>query len=294
MGSILPLRKQRANAPEIPGSLLRIPAWMFGSHPHLVNHDDPEALRYICQVCGLVEPKEMMNGWLRVACACERALRDAEKWGPVGRPSEDVLKASITYTWLGTDVGGLERKSFVDFSPAYQPKAYETAKDYATKLIEAHKYDEQFSRNMLLIGGVGTGKTHLAAAVANEARAHTIPCLFAMVGGYFDALYAADFDRKRDLIERASTTPLLVLDDLDKLYIKVESEGAYQKTELFKILNSRYTRHLPTIITTNEQKNLEHWLSGATLDRLFERCDVLQMNGKSYRRVLAEQHKNGG
>src|SRR5258708_6335615 len=180
MGSILPLRKQRANAPETPGSLLRIPAWMFGSHPHLVNHDDPEALRYVCQVCGLVEPKEMLNGWLRVACACERALCDAIKWGPIGRPSVDVLRASLTYTWLGASVeDGLERKSFADFSPAYQPKAYQIAKEYASKLIEARKYNEQYSRNMLLIGPVGLGKTHLAAAVTNELRAHTIPCLYA-------------------------------------------------------------------------------------------------------------------
>ena len=289
MGSILPLRKQRANAPETPGGLLRIPAWMFGSHPHLVNHDDPEALRYICQVCGLVEPKEMLNGWLRVACACERALRDAEKWGPVGRPSENVIRASITYTWLGANIeDGLERKSFADFSPAYQPKAYQIAKDYAEKLVEAKKYDEQCSRNMLLIGGYGTGKTHLAAAVLNELRMHMIPCLFAMVGDYFDKHYAADFDRKCYLREQPSTTPLLVLDDLSALYIKAEGEGAYQKTELFKILNSRYTRHLPTIITTNEQKSLDHWLSGAALDRLLERCDLVQMNGKSYRRLRAE------
>src|SRR5258708_40144913 len=106
MGSILPLRKQRADEePEKLNSLLHIPSWMFGSHPHLVSRNDPEALRYVCQVCGLVEPKEMLNGWLRVACACERALRDAEKWGPIGRPSVEVFRASLTYTWLGGDVG---------------------------------------------------------------------------------------------------------------------------------------------------------------------------------------------
>ena len=289
MGSILPLRKQHAeDEPEKLGGLFGIPSWMFGSHPHMVSRNDPEALRYVCQVCGLVEPKEMMNGWLRVACACERALRDAEKWSPIGRPSVDVVRASLTYTWLGGNVeDGLERKSFADFSPAYQPKAYQIAKEYATKLIEARKYNEQYSRNMLLIGPVGLGKTHLAAAVANALRDQMIPCLYATAERLFDAFYAADFERKDEIIEQSSTTPLFVLDELSQLYVKAETDGAYQKAQLFRIIDSRYKRHLPTIITTNELKNLDQ----PTLDRLDERCDLVQMNGKSYRRVLAEQHK---
>lgn len=285
MGSIVPLRKEEPM--ERASGLFAIPKWMFGSHPHLVSAF-PEDLRYYCQVCGVIEPKEMLNGYIRQYCACERALLDAEKWGPVGRPSEDVLRSQITYTWLGTDVGDLERKSFADFSPSWQPKAYQIAKDYAANFISARQHDEQFSRNMLLIGGVGTGKTHLAAAALNELRAHTIPCLFAMVGDYFDKHYAADFALKDDLRERASTTPLLVLDDLSALYIKTESEDTYQKAELFKILNARYLRHLPTIITMNEHKDLRHWLSDPTIDRLGERCDLVQMNGKSYRRLRAE------
>src|SRR5260221_8506471 len=170
MGSILPLRKQHAeDEPEKLGGLFGMPSWMFGSHPHMVSRNDPEALRYVCQVCGLVERKEMMNGWLRVACACERALRDAEKWGPIGRPSVDVVRASLTYTWLGAAIeDGLERKSFADFSPMYQPKAYQIAKDYASKLIEARKSNKQYSRNILLIDRFDIAKPHPSDAERSE------------------------------------------------------------------------------------------------------------------------------
>ena len=86
------------------------------------------------------------------------------------------------------------------------------------------------------------------------------------------------------MIEAAVSTPLLVLDEIDKLYVKETQDSmSFQQATLTEILDRRYRRRLPTIITTNAQEDLGKWLSGATISRLQERLTLLQMNGVDYR-----------
>src|SRR6266566_4701582 len=111
MGELAYLRtaQQRTQEPEQHGmtklgSMFVIPDWMFDERPHLVSRDDPASLRYVCQTCGLMEPKAKENGYIRRRCACELALY--EQWSHAAFKSEtqaatNAHKASRTYTWLG-------------------------------------------------------------------------------------------------------------------------------------------------------------------------------------------------
>ncbi len=266
--------------------------WMFGNpaHQHLVSRDNPASLTYVCQVCGLIEPKRKPNGWLRRRCACEIALYEQESHAAFKAQNQafmDAQKSGKTYTWLGDDESGLEVKTFDNFNAKYQAKAFAECQSWVGRFLQARQFNDTFSLNIVLMGSYGTGKTHLGAAILNALRAQCIPCLFATVQGFFNALYSKSFEEKLHLNEQASVTPLLVLDELDKLYIKQASEfevpGKYQKAMLAELLDKRYKRRLPTIITTNEQKDLGMWLDGATISRLQERITALSMNGVDYR-----------
>ena len=276
-------------------SLFTIPEWMFTERPHLVSKE-PIPLRYACQVCGLMEPRPVANGYIRRECACERAIRDDADHRQFQAETKALAGSRIaarTYTWLGADAGDdLEHKTFDNFTESYQPKAYQEARAWVTRFIQARQYSDTFSSNLLLTGGYGTGKTHLAAAILNTLRAQCIPCLFCTAQDLFNALYAAEFEAKQSLLEQASTISLLVIDDLDKLYVRQDTDGAYQKRTLFDILDKRYKRKLPTIITTNEQQGYGQWLDGATISRLYERITALAMNGTDYRSQRAETRSN--
>lgn len=277
------------------GSLFAIPDWLFEAKPYLVSRDNPASLRYVCQRCGLIEPRSVSNGYIRRECACERALREEighEQFKAVTQATVAVQKTARTYTWLGAPgEDSLASMSFENYNPAAQPdreafeKHKDEAKSYAECIIKARAYKETFSRNLAFLGTFGTGKTHLAAAILNTLRSQCIPCLFCTVQGFFDALYARDFEAKPQLIEQASATPLLVLDELDKLYVRQETDGAYQKRTLFGILDSRYKRKLPTVLTANEQHDLSTWLDGATISRLLEHITIVPMNGMDYRSI---------
>jgi DNA replication protein DnaC len=105
---------------------------------------------------------------------------------------------------------------------------------------------------LLLMGNCGSGKTHLAASIANHAlRNMNIRVYFAVVPDLLDFLRAtfdpnsgARYDERFDEIKNV---PLLVLDDLG-----TESASPWAREKLYQLINHRYNLKLPTVITTNQ------------------------------------------
>ncbi len=119
---------------------------------------------------------------------------------------------------------------------------------------------------LLLWGGVGCGKTHLAAAIANERLARGEPVIFIAVPDLLDHLRAAfhpDSDTPYDQrFEDVRTAPLLILDDLG-----AESTTPWALEKLYQIINYRYTARLPTVFTTNVPlENFEPRIRSRLLD----------------------------
>jgi DNA replication protein DnaC len=102
---------------------------------------------------------------------------------------------------------------------------------------------------LLIEGGYGCGKTHLAAAVANRVVELGIPTLFLTVPDLLDQLrfaYGSEDVTFEQRFEQVRDAPLLVLDDFG-----TQSATAWAREKLFQILNYRYINHLPLVITTN-------------------------------------------
>ena len=116
-------------------------------------------------------------------------------------------------------------------------------------LKAAHTFSEKPKGWLVFMGGYGSGKTHLAAAIANYRAGLGDPPLFIMVPDLLDHLRATfspnshvAFDRRFDEIR---TAPLLVLDDLG-----TQSMTPWVREKLYQLFNYRYNRELPTVITT--------------------------------------------
>jgi len=110
-------------------------------------------------------------------------------------------------------------------------------------------YAQKLDRWLLLQGGYGCGKTHLAAAIANFAVSMGVPTLFLTVPDLLDSLRfayddpAATFEERFEDIRAA---PLLVMDDFG-----TQNATSWAQEKLFQIINFRYINHLPLVITTN-------------------------------------------
>lgn len=123
----------------------------------------------------------------------------------------------------------------------------------AESLELAYNHAQQFASSLkgwlLLQGGYGCGKTHLAAAVANFAVSIGVPTLFITVPDLLDNLRFAynspetTFEKRFDEIRRAE---LLILDDFG-----TQNATEWAQEKLFQIINFRYINRLPMVITTN-------------------------------------------
>jgi DNA replication protein DnaC len=139
---------------------------------------------------------------------------------------------------------------------------------------------------LLLRGGYGAGKTHLAAAIANRVSQSGLPVMFVVVADLLDYLRAtfqpgtpASYDRRFKALQRAS---LLVLDDLG-----AQNTTPWAAEKLFQILNHRYISGLPTVFTvsTDNWEGLDERLRSRLLDAHV--CTLIELNVPSYREPAA-------
>ena len=113
----------------------------------------------------------------------------------------------------------------------------------------ARQYAGSLNGWLLLQGGFGCGKTHLAAAIANFVVGMGVPTLFLTVPDLLDTLrfsYDSEdttFEQRFDEIRNA---PLLVLDDFG-----TQNATAWAQEKLFQIVNYRYINKLQLVVTTN-------------------------------------------
>jgi len=123
----------------------------------------------------------------------------------------------------------------------------------ADSLERAFHQAQQFAQNLngwlVLQGGYGCGKTHLAAAVANFAVGIGVPTLFITVPDLLDALRFAYDDPQstfEDRFEEIRSAPLLIMDDFG-----TQNATPWAQEKLFQIINFRYINRLPLVVTTN-------------------------------------------
>ena len=149
--------------------------------------------------------------------------------------------------------------------------------------------------NLILIGGPGGGKSHLASAIGLALIETGWRVLFARTSDLVQKLQIA----RRELALEAAITRLdrfhlLILDDL--AYV---SKDQAETSVLFELISARYERR-STLITANQP--FGDWgkifpdpaMTLAAVDRLVHHATIFEMNVDSYRRRAALERKQQG
>ncbi len=139
--------------------------------------------------------------------------------------------------------------------------------------------------NVVLIGNVGLGKTHLSIALGHAAclNGHTV--LFTTAVDIINTLAAAQSaGRLKRELARYLKPAVLIVDELG--YLPIDKHGA---DLLFQIISQRYER-APIVITTNRAYkywsqifNNDSTLTSAILDRVLHHAETVIIEGKSFR-----------
>lgn len=139
--------------------------------------------------------------------------------------------------------------------------------------------------NVIFLGGVGLGKTHLATALGYQACLSGYSVLFTTAVDAINNLVAAQVaGRLKKELQKYHKPALLILDELG--YLPIDKIGADM---LFQIVSRRYEQG-SLIITCNrafkdwpEIFNNDSTLTSALLDRLLHHTETIVIEGKSYR-----------
>jgi DNA replication protein DnaC len=139
--------------------------------------------------------------------------------------------------------------------------------------------------NVILLGLVGLGKTHLATALGHAACQQGMSVLFANAIDVINTLHAAQTKGSLKSELRKYTSPsLLILDEVG--YLPIDQRGA---DLLFQVISARYERG-SIVLTTN--KAFKQWssifngdstITSAVLDRLLHHAETVIIEGSSFR-----------
>jgi DNA replication protein DnaC len=139
--------------------------------------------------------------------------------------------------------------------------------------------------NVIFLGLVGLGKTHLATALGYAACQHGHSVLFANAIDVINTLSAAQTKGAlKAELKRYLSPAVLVLDEVG--YLPIDQRGA---DLLFQVISQRYERG-SIILTSN--KAFKQWpaifngdstITSAVLDRLLHHAETVLIEGSSYR-----------
>lgn len=175
------------------------------------------------------------------------------------------------------------------------------------ELLLAHRQAVAYARDypgmidrdrsgLLLLGSVGTGKTHLAVAVVRQLLDRGIACRFCDYRELLKRIQAT-FDPANPATESSVVNPLLQVEVLllDDLGVGRATEWAMET--LHFLLNHRYSHRLATLVTTNledgdtalDRKDitLVQSIGERLRSRLYEMCVFIPMHGGDFRRATA-------
>src|SRR5690625_1633057 len=233
---------------------------------------------------------------------CQESVRQKELIIPIGpKKGEKIIanygckcadielaKKSIA---LKRDLENRKNKKFFDdhslVNQSLQNATLENYKPTSDDLAKAKQqivdYINNFdgTKNLLLHGSYGTGKSHLSISVTKELMKKGHSCLFLSLPKLLTKIrdtYNNNEITENWLLDYLQRIDLLVLDDLG-----AENQTEWSTSKLFEIMDGRSGK--ATIYTTNlNSKELRAQMNERNFSRIMENTEIIIMNGNDYRR----------
>ena len=180
---------------------------------------------------------------------------------------------------------GIQERHLQDwtFASATDTPSIQMAKRYT----ENWKKVKAENLGLLLWGDVGTGKSFLAACIANALLEKGVPVLMTNFSKILNQMGAMYSDERYRYIASFNRFSLLIIDDLG-----IERNTEYALEQVYAVIDERYKTGLPLIITTNltisQLRNPEDVAHARIYSRVLEMCTPVHVPGYDRRTAIGK------
>ena len=257
------------------------------------DYEDEEGL-LVCGVCGEQrqkfidfaaptedDPNHTKKLKVATMCRCEREVEERRKLEKQNEEDMERIRKLKKASLMDEKLSGA---TFRNFKPTkYNARNLKLCQRYA------EKFDLMLEKNqgLLFWGDVGTGKSFAAACIANYLLERKIPVIMTSFVKLLEVIQASR-EEEPAILNRLGYAKLVIFDDLG-----AERGTDYALEKVYNIIDSRYRKSLPMILTTNltieEMKRDMDIRYSRIYDRIFEICYPMQFTGPSWRKTEASR-----
>ena len=208
-----------------------------------------------------------------ILCSCQA---EAQKKLDAERQQREMEALISRYRSVGMTEPALLSCTFAN-DLGYNPES-KTAKNY----VEHWEEMKSTATGLLFWGGVGTGKTFLAACIANALFDKGVQVRMTNFARILNMLTDFHSGSRNELLDELNRADLLILDD-----VGMERNSEFAQEQVFNVIDSRYRSQRPMIVTTNlsleEIKHPGNLAQARIFDRIRERCIPVCVNNRNIR-----------
>lgn len=217
------------------------------------------------------------SGYIKLPCTCKHRMIEYAEERKKRNEQERAERIEQNR------IGGIEDSKLREFTFANDDGTNEKATKFAKNYCQSLLGGDIDRTGVIFYGTVGTGKTYMALAIANELISHGwfvhATNLNIMLGNLWDT------QDKLDYIKKLKQFDMVVIDDLGAEH---RSKTGYELDKLSEVIDELERANILLVVTSNETldtfKNPHSQQEARAYDRLLRMCQLhYEMNGKSRR-----------
>lgn len=244
-----------------------------------------------CKKCHTPRTCMGFNRKVRCICKCQAEIRDRENEIERQKEKQRIVDKIKSTSLLG------EKYKNVSFenTETKHSQNFELVFNRCKKYCEVANKVLKDGIGIYLFGEKGTGKSRLTACMANELMNNYYTVLytnFAEISKYIRNTFKNSNDTEYNFIEKLTSIDFLFIDDFGTELVSKNDKDLWLQEQVFQVINKRYNNNKPIIFTSNyslRQLFEERGVADKTIDRIQEICEIMKLEGTSYRREAKKQ-----
>lgn len=246
-----------------------------------------------CKKCNTPRMCEGLFGrMVRCICKCQAAERDRQEELERQKEKQRRIDKIKQTSLLGEKYKEVSFNNTDISNPEFY-KIYSRCKRYcevANKVLEK-------GIGIYLFGSKGTGKSRITACMANELMNNYYTVLytnFSEISKYIRGTFNKSIETEYDFLERLTNIDFLFIDDFGTELVTKNNQDLWLQEKVFEIVNKRYNNNKPIIFTSNyslRELIEDRGVADKTIDRINEMCEIMKIEGVSYRKTIKEQRE---